>query len=72
MLCDRAELCGGLCTQVGLELSPGFVCACVQGKRAGTAGTRALKYWERTEEGEDKASGVQVCAQMCVMVVEET
>lgn len=69
MLCDRAELCGqlGLCAQVGLELGPGS--ECVHGRRAGTAGTRALGHWERTE-GEDKASGVQVCAQMCVMVVE--
>lgn len=50
MLCDRAELG----TQVGLELSPGS--ECVQEKRAGTAGTRALKHWGRTEEGEDKAS----------------
>lgn len=55
MLCDRAELCGelGLCTQVSLELSPGS--DCVQGKKAGTAGTGALGHWGRTEEGEDKA-----------------
>ena len=38
----------------------------MQGERAGTAGTRALKYWERTEEGEDKASGdASVCADLC-------
>lgn len=50
-----------------------WVCVCLcAGQRAGTAETRALKYWERAEEGEDKASGVQVCAQMCVVVVEET
>lgn len=37
------------------------------GERAGTAGTRALKSWERTEEGgEDKASGdAGVHADLC-------
>lgn len=38
----------------------------MQGERAGTAGTRVLKYWERTEEGGDKASGdASACADLC-------
>jgi len=35
------------------------------GQRAGTAGTAALKYWERTEEGAGKASrDASVCTDL--------
>lgn len=48
----------GLCTQVGLELSPGSECELVS-RRKGTAGTRALRHWGR-KRGQGKW-GASVC-----------
>lgn len=65
-------LCGGLCTQVGLELSPGFVCACVQGRGLGQQGLEPSNIGKELKKERTRQVGVQVCAQMCVLVVEET
>lgn len=52
----------------GLELSTVCVSTCLcAGERAGTAGTTALQYWERTEGGEDKAGGDASAARVCVV-----